>query len=122
MIKLLDQLKNQRIADRQQQQREQLIRREAVIGGELFGPVPKKSVRSFFNINHNTWIWHEEWVDKDGQRRMVTTRYEIRPNGVLKAQDGHSYHYIDVNEARNLYNAIQTYYKRAMHEIYGLSV
>jgi len=79
MIKLLDQLRAQRLADRHQQQRNQLIRREAAIGGELFGPVPKRGSRTFFNLNHSTWIWHEEWIAKDGQRRIATTRYEIRP-------------------------------------------
>lgn len=122
MIKMLNQLKSQRSADRQHQLRDQLIRREAAIGGELFGPIPKRSSRSFFCINQSTWIWHEEWIDKDGQRRTVTTRYEVRPNGVLKAQDGHSYRYIDSHEAHNLYNAIQAYYKRTMHEIYGVAV
>jgi hypothetical protein len=120
MIKLLDQLRAQRLADRHQQQRNQLIRREAAIGGELFGPVPKRGSRTFFNLNHSTWIWHEEWIAKDGQRRIATTRYEIRPGGVLKAQGGHSYQYIDAHEARNLHNAIQTYHRRAMHEIYGV--
>jgi hypothetical protein len=120
-MKLLDQRKNQRDAGRRQQQRDQLIRREAAIGGQLFGPVPRRSTRAFFCLNQTTWVWHEEWIDDDGQRQVVTTRYEVRPNGILKAHNGQNYRYIDDREAKNLYDAINAYYKRSLHEIYGFA-
>lgn len=89
-----------------------LIRREAAIGGQLFGPVPKGHKRSFFCLDEHTWIWHEEWTVK-GQRKAVTTRYDVRPDGVIKSQDGVASNQLVVgNEARNLYNAVMLYQRR----------
>jgi hypothetical protein len=85
-----------------------LIRIEAEIGGKLFGPVPKGHERRFFCLDEHTWIWHEEWVEK-GKRHVITTRYEVRPNGVLKLQDGHSARMISKAEAINLYRAVELY-------------
>jgi hypothetical protein len=89
-----------------------LIRREAAIGGKLFGPIPKGHRRDFFCLDEHTWIWHEEWVDKRGQRRAVTTRYDVRPSGVIKVQDGQAYQKLSDNEASNLYHATQLYRQR----------
>ena len=87
----------------------ELIRKEAEIGGALFGPVKRGGRREFFCLDDRTWIWHEEWTDDQGQPRVVTTRYDIRPNGILKAQDGQPYRYIDREEARRLYKAARMY-------------
>src|SRR5690242_236302 len=76
-----------------------LIRHEAKIGGQLFGPVPEGGRREFFCLNPYTWIWHEEWLDKQGERQIRTTRYDVRPNDILKAQDGQHYQSISLDEA-----------------------
>jgi len=89
-----------------------LIRGEAKIGGKLFGPVPKGHRREFFCLDEHTWIWHEEWTDKYGQTHAVTTRYVVRPNGIIKTQDGHTYHNLTSNEAHNLVRAAEFYYHR----------
>ena len=89
-----------------------LIRQEAEIGGELFGPVPKGHHRQFFCLDEHTWVWHEEWRDQKGNPKAVTTRYEVRPSGILKAQDGHAYQNLTRDEARNLYNATKIYRQR----------
>lgn len=116
-------MRTQRQADQQAQIYRDLIHREAKIGGELFGPVEPDRRREFFCLDERTWVWHEEWTDATtGQRRMVTTRYDVRPNGVLKAQDGLGYRYIDRNEARNFYQAVRQYYNRVSAEIYGQAV
>lgn len=86
----------------------ELIRREAEIGGRLFGPVPKGHHRQFFCLDQHTWVWYEEWI-KDGKRQTVTTRYEVRPSGILKAQDGQGYRRLSGAEARNLYRATELY-------------
>ncbi|MGH7196056.1 MAG: hypothetical protein ACREGA_04750 [Candidatus Saccharimonadales bacterium] len=99
----------------------QLIQREAKIGGQLFGAVPPNGRREFFCLDEYTWVWHEEWTDNNGQRHVVTTRYDVRPNGVLKAQDGSGYQYINLDEARNLYQAVGLYKQRVSREIYGLA-
>jgi hypothetical protein len=124
MMKLLPTLnKTQRDTERRSRAIRELIHREAKIGGELFGPVGPDRRREFFWLDGHTWIWHEEWTDgQTGQPRIVTTRYDIRPSGVLKSQDGHSFRYIDHVEAKNLYQAIKLYKKRVATEIYGMNI
>lgn len=96
-----------------------LIRSESEIGAELFGPVPKGHRREFFCLDERTWIWHEEWVDAETQqKRVITTRYEIRESGILKVQDGQPYHAVAGEELQNLIMAIQIYYERVVREIY----
>lgn len=89
-----------------------MIRQEAKIGGELFGPVPAGHRREFFCLDKYTWIWHEEWTDENRQRRIVTTRYDVRANAVLKAQDRQPYQPVPFAEAVNLYQAVELYEKR----------
>lgn len=98
----------------------ELIHREARIGGELFGPVPKGARREFFCLDRRTWVWHEEWTDAAGQRRIVTTRYDVRPNGVFKSQGTNSYQALSAEEARHLYDAVGLYYQRVMPELIRL--
>jgi len=123
MSNILSQIKAQKQASRREQIYRNLIRREAKIGGQLFGSVQPGARREFFCLDTHTWVWHEEWVSQQtGERQVITTRYDVRPNGVLKAQDGQAYQYVDINEARNLYNAIKLYTKRVGAEIYGAAV
>lgn len=96
----------------------ELIEMEAKIGGELFGPIPSGNRREFFRLDDSTWVWHEEWVDETGHRRVTTTRYEIHQNGVLKAQDGTTYRFIEGQELRNLTVAAQLYYEAVARTIY----
>ncbi len=88
-----------------------LLRREAKIGGQLFGPLPKGHTRQFFALDDHTWIWHEEWVEH-GKRRIFTTRYDVRTNGVIKSQDGQPSKYVVGEEALNLYHAAELYQQR----------
>jgi hypothetical protein len=88
-----------------------LIRREAKIGGKLFGPLPKGHDRQFFCLDEHTWVWHENWTDKNGQRHTLTTRYEIRPEGILKVQNGR-YQQLTRNEVKNLLKAAELYQDR----------
>lgn len=96
-----------------------LLRREAEIGGTLFGAVPKGGKREFFCLDKSTWVWHEEWTDNKGQRQIKNTRYDIRPTGILKAQNGQGYHMVSSEEAANLVTAIETYMNRVRDEIYS---
>lgn len=95
-----------------------LLRHEAKIGGQLFGPVPKGGRREFFCLDEYTWVWHEEWLDAKGNRKSRTTRYDVRPEGILKAQEGQGYKLVSDQEAVRLYEAAQTYRKRVRKEIY----
>jgi hypothetical protein len=98
--------------DRQAKIQRQLIQKEAEIGGQLFGAIPKGRRRQFFCLDRHTWVWHEEWQDAKGKRQSVTTRYEVRPNGIIKIQDGHVYQRVTPDETRNLFNSAKLYYQR----------
>lgn len=93
-----------------------LIQHEAKIGGELFGPIPKGTRREFFCLDRHTWVWHEEWTDQAGHH-AVTTRYDVRPTGVVKSQGTNSYQTLSAPEAKNLYRAIQLYYQKVSAEL-----
>lgn len=93
-----------------------LMHWEAKIGGELFGPVPKGVRREFFCLDERTWVWHEEWTDSDGHHTM-TTRYDIRPNGILKSQGTSEYTAISEEEAEHLYMAIKLYCRKIRPEL-----
>lgn len=96
----------------------ELIQLESEIGAQLFGEVPRGHRREFFKLDASTWIWHEEWLDESGKKKATTTRYEIQSNGILKAQEGAQYSYIEGEELRNLAFAVQMYYERVMRDIY----
>lgn len=95
-----------------------LLRHEAKIGGQLFGPVPAGGRREFFCLDEHTWIWHEEWKDAKGATQSRTTRYDVRPEGILKAQDGKPYLMVTDKEAERLYDAAKTYNRRVQNELY----
>lgn len=86
-----------------------LIHHEAKIGGDLFGPIPTGNRREFFCLDEHTWVWHEEWTDKNGQRQYLMTRYDVRPNGVVKSQGHNSYQALTDEELRNFYRAVRLY-------------
>lgn len=119
--KLFQAVSSQRLVDKRAKQYRDLIRREAVIGGQLFGPIQPGGRREFFCLDRHTWVWHEEWVDQSGARRMVTTRYDVRPNGVFKAQDGQPYRPLLGDEAVHFRNAVRIYNKRVKAELYGVA-
>lgn len=108
----------QKDQERQAQLYRNLLRHEARIGGELFGQIPQGHRREFFCLDRHTWVWHEEWVDAKGQRQTKMTRYDIRPNGIVKSQDG-VYRVVETDEARNLYRAIKLYVKKVRSELYS---
>lgn len=94
-----------------------LIRREAQIGGTVFGPVPAGVRREFFCLDEHTWVWHEEWKDNEGQTRVRTTRYDVRPDGVLKSQNG-MYQSLSDQEAQRLRKAVHVYQERVTNQMY----
>lgn len=96
----------------------ELIQRESEIGSELFGPVKRGHRREFFNTDPQIWIWHEEWFDKAGLPQQLTTKYEIREDGVWKVQPGPRYIKISGNELINFHQAVEVYFERVMREVY----
>lgn len=118
--KLLDSVTAQKKAERRAQLYRNLIRHEAKIGGQLFGPVANGGRREFFCLDRHTWVWHEEWTDQTGVRQTKTTRYDVRPNQILKSQNGH-YQPVDKIEASRLIEAAKNYEKRVKTELYDLA-
>jgi len=115
-MSLLSGFVKQRAAERRAQFKKALIHFEAKIGGELFGQVPADHRREFFCLDQHTWVWHEEWTDANGQRQVVTTRYDVRPQGVLKSQGPMQYQPLTREEARNLLRAVRMYRERVGSE------
>jgi hypothetical protein len=95
-----------------------LIRKEAAIGGTLFGDLPQGCHRDFFCLDKHTWVWHEECIDQIGIKQSQTTYYNIGPAGVVKHQNGQASQSLSPNEAVNLREAINLYFKRVMTELY----
>ncbi len=121
MFKLFQSFSAQKLAERKARRYRDLIRQEAAIGGQLFGPIPEGGRREFFCLDVRTWVWHEEWTDEDGKHHAVTTRYDVRPGGVLKAQDGQPYRPVSPEEGRRLRKAVQLYRERVENEIYAMA-
>lgn len=99
----------------------ELIQLESEIGRELFGPIDKGCRREFFNTSPEVWIWHEEWKDEAGKVQQLTTKYEVRADGVWKLQPGPRYFQLHGDELKNFHAATQLYYERVMRDVYGLS-
>jgi len=110
---------NTKREDRQAELYRNFIRHEAKIGGQLFGKVPKGTRREFFCLDGRTWVWHEEWTDEYSEHHNRTTRYDVRPNGIFKDQEGQPYQLVSLDEARNLYRAATLYEQRVNQELYN---
>lgn len=117
---ILPRLKARTAEERQQDIENRLIRFESGIGKKLFGPIPKGHNRDFFCLDEHTWVWHEDWIDESGKQVVVSTKYNIRPSGILKSQNGQSYHKIDDSETKHLYHAIKQYAKLVNNEYYKI--
>ena len=96
----------------------ELIQLESEIGRELFGPITKGHRREFFNTDPRVWIWHEEWSDKLGHSQQLTTKYEVRDDGVWKVQPGPRYVRLEGSELENFSRAVTVYYERVAREVY----
>ncbi len=115
--KLFGAITTTRQEERRAQLYSNLIRHEARIGGTVFGPIPKGHRREFFCLDKHTWVWHEEWTDASGQHKAQTTRYDVRPTGILKAQ-GTRYQPVSPSESRRLIAAARLYRERVYNEMY----
>lgn len=118
--RLLNIIDSQKQQERKAELYRNLIRHEAKIGGQLFGEVPNGTKREFFCLDEHTWVWHEEWQDAGGQTQTKMTRYDVRPDGIIKAQDGR-YQSVSENEARNLLQAATIYKQRIYSELYNFT-
>jgi hypothetical protein len=116
MTWLLNHFSAQKEERRKEEAYKELLRYEARLGGHLFGPIPDGVRREFFCLDPNTWVWHEEWKDKVG-RHTVTTRYDVRPSGILKSQGNNAYQRLSAPEAQNFIQAVRLYRDRVGGEM-----
>jgi hypothetical protein len=116
--KIINNYSRQKYHDKVDEQRRNLIRQEAVIGGQVFGPVPYGHRREFFCMDAHTWVWFEEWVDANGSKQSMTTRYEVRPSGLVKVQNG-NYRPVSKEEAKRFRVATDRYYERVTTQLYA---
>lgn len=93
-----------------------LLHYEGRMGGQLFGPVQPGGRREFFCLDEHTWVWHEEWTDEKGQRRAMTTRYDVRPSGILKSQGVNQYRPLTVGEETHFRQAVKLYAQQVTGE------
>ena len=97
----------------------ELIEKESQIGRDIFGPAPANVTRrEFFNLDQDTWMWHEETKNPDGTKSAHTVRYEIQPQGILKVMSGPKYEYLEGTELSNFVKATQEYYERVSTALY----
>jgi len=87
-----------------------LINAESAIGRTIFGPVSAEYPREFFHHQKNVWIWHENGV---------TTRYEVRRNGVFKKSTDGKYYQIKGSELANFRAAAKTYLTLVKSNLYN---
>jgi hypothetical protein len=99
-----------------------LVNLESRLGRTIFGPVPAGHRREFFNIDKGTWIWHEQWLDKNQKKHQQTTRYEVSLKGVLKVQPGLKYSYLSGDELANFFAAVNEYYRLVSSQVYTPSI
>lgn len=95
-----------------------LINLESRVGSQIFGQVPKGHRREFFNLNKNTWIWHESWTDEYGKEKSMTVRYNVTEKGVIKVQAKNKLTYIVGEELDNFYKATKEYLRQVAAHVY----
>ena len=100
--------------------KKRLIRKEARLGGRLFGSLEKDQIREFFCLDENTWVWHEVWTDKTTkQKQRHTLRYDIRSDWIYKKQDNDScWRELDQNESENFKKAVEAYRHSVLAKLY----
>lgn len=111
---------NRKTDEEQIQEIEQdLMRKELEVTRGMFGALKEGTKRDFFCLDEHTWIWYEEWVDEQGRRRQMTTRYMIRPHEVVKSQNGGAYKRLSDKELLSFQAAVQTYANTTKQRLYA---
>lgn len=99
----------------------ELIRRESVIGGTLFGAVKKHEHRVFFNEDVKNWYYYQSILDPiTGDEQSVTFHYEVYPEAILRvsSREDTPNMFIDGEELKNFMLAAELYHDKVMKHIY----
>lgn len=118
--KVISALFAQKRAQRDASAYQALVRYEAKLGGQVFGPVDDNIRREFFCLDPNTWIWFEEYTDFTGKKTNKTVRYDVRPDSIIKVQNG-QFEALKPDEARRLYQAAVAYQQKMSTELYSFA-
>lgn len=94
---------------------QELLRREAEIGGSLFGEIPEGHVRSFVVLDEKTIVWLEQSAPNG---KNMTTRYEIYDNHIIKIQDGQPKVKVNEDESVTLLQAMRWYHYLVSTKLY----
>ena len=98
----------------------ELIAREAEIGGAIFGAEQADEDRKFYCLDERTWVYQNTYRDlTDGKQKTMVIRYELHQNGVMKIINSKNHSMVDDEEAERLIKAIKLYYKYVMEKIYN---
>ncbi len=116
--KFMSNYAKQKRTERKDELYRKLVRYEAQIGASVFGKVPNGHRREFFCLDEHSWVWHEEWIDHSGNNQSMTTRYDVRPDGIVKVQNG-QYRSVSKAEAKRLQMAVHAYEQKVMSELYA---
>jgi len=118
--KIVSNMREQKRLQREALAYQALVRYEARLGGKVFGPIPDNVRREFFCLDANTWVWFEEWTDARGKRVNKTVRYDVRPDSIIKVQDGR-FEALKPEEARRLYQAAVAYENTVSRQLYSFA-
>ena len=63
------------------------MRENAVMGGKLFGPIPKghRRANSFVNLDRSSWSGMREMAGQRRQNHVGDHSVDVRPQGILKS-------------------------------------
>ena len=95
---------------------QELLEREAEIGGTLFGEMPVGHVRRFVVLDEKTIVWLEQ-AEPNGNN--VTTRYEIYTDPIVKIQDGQPTVNVGEDESVTLLRAMRWYHYLVTTQLYS---
>lgn len=98
--------------------RQDILRKEIAAAKGIFGPKKEDSVRDFFCVDRHTWLWYEEWRGSDGQRKRMTTRFDVRDGRVMKSQNGGEYRDVTDRELKNFKDSVVAYYAAVKKSLY----
>lgn len=105
--------------DYKEEAKNALIRKEAEVTRGIFGELTGGLKRDFYCVDAHTWVWYEEWTDKDGRLQHMTTRYSIQNGSIKKSQNGGPYGAVSIREARSLETAVHAYVKKVEEQLYS---
>ncbi len=120
MTKEIIDLRNQASGDNPETQ-QQLLQKEGALGGKIFGELRPDQSRTFFCLNETTWIWSDNWFDRNERRATnQTVHYQVQKLGVTKITQGISSAFIEGDEFKNFFNAVTIYHRLVRRQVYGL--